>query len=106
MDDAGLEWNALDVRTRALIRAILYPVMFTDDPDDNAIAHAFEMVIDRRALSASPDEYQAAIQKVLAGRVPLQGHSLSAVARADAVTWKFLTSILKRLEQDAGLRSR
>ena len=68
MDDGSSEWNALDMRTRALIRAILYPVMFTFDPDDNAIAHVSEMVIDRRALSASPDEYRAAIQKVLAGR--------------------------------------
>jgi hypothetical protein len=106
MHENGPEWSALDARTRALIRAILYPVMFAGDPDDNDIARVFEMVIDCHALNASAEEDQAAVQKVLVDRVHLEGHSLNAVARADAVTRKFLMAVLKRLEHEAGTRSR
>jgi antirestriction protein len=106
MHEDGSEWNALDVRTRALIRAILYPVMFAADPDDNDIARVFEMVIDCHALNASADEYQAAVQKVLADHAHLEGHSLNAVARPDTITRKFLIAVLKRLEHEAGMSSR
>jgi hypothetical protein len=78
MHDSDSEWNAFDVRTRGLIRAILYPVMFRGDPDESGLARVFKMVIDCQALNASPDEYKAAIQKVLADQVPLQEYSLSA----------------------------
>jgi hypothetical protein len=99
MNNFDPEWNALDVQTRGRIRAILYPVMFKNDPDADDVARVIEMVVDRRALNTSPGEYCAAIRIVLAGRVQLNGDALSAVDRPDITTRQFLEMVLRQLER-------
>jgi|HubBroStandDraft_1064217.scaffolds.fasta_scaffold1953665_1 hypothetical protein len=90
---------ALDGRTRGLIRAILYPVIFRLEPDEHDVARVLKMVVNRGALDASPSEYQAAILKALYGRVPLS--DLSDNERPDSVTRRFLSAVLRQMEHDA-----
>jgi hypothetical protein len=85
-------------RTRGLIRAILYPVIFRVEPDEHDVARVLKMVVNRRALDASPSEYQAAILKALDGSVQLS--DLSDNERPDSATRRFLLAVLRQMEHD------
>ena len=71
--------------TRGLICGLIYPVQFQKDPLDG-IDGVLRLVVERRALNASPPEYLAAIREVLASDEALdefipQEHSDSVIRR-------------------------
>jgi hypothetical protein len=86
----------LDTRTRGLIRAILYPVIFRISPDERDVARVINLVVNRRALDASPTDYQNAILKALESGLPLA--DLSDNDRSDAATREFLRAVLGQIE--------
>jgi hypothetical protein len=55
----------LDDRTKALIRALLYPVQFDKRPEQG-IARVMELVVKRNALQATMPDYLGAIDLALA----------------------------------------
>ena len=60
----------LDDRSRSLVRALLYPVQFEQEPEAG-LARTFKRVIAAHALNASEDEYLAAITAALESDEPL-----------------------------------
>ncbi len=91
----------LDDRTKALLRAVLYPVQFEERPEAG-IDRVIRQVVARQALHATPDDYLKAISVALESRdeklAAIVPHSFSenvvraylqqlsaAVARARAV---------------------
>jgi hypothetical protein len=57
----------LDDRTKALLRALLYPVQFERRPE-HGIGRVIEQVIEARALHATPEDYLNAIRSALQSR--------------------------------------
>jgi hypothetical protein len=57
----------LDKRTKALLRAVLYPVQFERHPEAG-IGRVLNQVIARQASQAGPDEYANAIRLALESR--------------------------------------
>jgi hypothetical protein len=76
------------------------PVIFRLESDEHDIARVLKMVVNRGALDAPPGEYQAAILKVLDGRV--QPSVPSDDERPDCTTRRFLLAVLGQMERDAG----
>jgi len=79
---------------KGLISALLYPVQFERDPLDG-IDRVIEVVVQRRALDASPAEYAAAVDAALQSDEPLaqripQPHS-------EAVVRTYLAALRPRL---------
>lgn len=87
-----------DWRTRGLIRALLYPVIFRVEPDERDVAHVLKIVVNGGALNASPSDYQAAVLKALDGSVELS--DLSDNERPDSATRRFLLAVLRQMEHD------
>jgi ribosome assembly protein YihI (activator of Der GTPase) len=54
----------LDDRTKALIRALLYPVQFEKRPEQGS-ARVMDLVVEQNALNATPSEYWDAIELAL-----------------------------------------
>ena len=54
----------LDDRTKALIRALLYPVQFEKRPEQG-IARVMDLVVKQNALNATAPEYRDAIELAL-----------------------------------------
>jgi len=73
----------LDDTFKGLIRALIYPVQFDQDPVDD-VDRVVELIVRSRALGASADEYSAAVRAALqsdeslASLIP-QGHSESVI---------------------------
>ena len=88
----------LSMRHAGLIRGLIYPVQFDTDPCDG-LERVLQMVVERRALDASPTEYLAAIREALAtdaalGELIPQDHAedvirryLAAVGQAIEARW-------------------
>jgi hypothetical protein len=98
MANCGSDEPLLDWRTKALLRAVLYPVIFRVEPDEQDVAHVLKMVINRGTLDASPSAYQAAILKALGSSVSLS--DLSDNERPDSATRRFLLAVLRQMEFD------
>ena len=57
----------LDIRTKALLRAVLYPVQFEREPEVG-IDRVIKQVIAPQALQATPNDYMNAIRLALESR--------------------------------------
>jgi|HubBroStandDraft_6_1064221.scaffolds.fasta_scaffold653018_1 hypothetical protein len=99
----------LDAETRALLRRLLYGVIFEEAPGEEAAKWIIDRVVDAPPgpFSAGPgpcrDKYRTAIRRSLASADPLT--DLADNARPDAVTRSFLAAILRRLDADAITRT-
>jgi hypothetical protein len=98
MANWGSDEPLLDWRTRGLLRAVLYPVIFSVEPDEHDVARVLKIVVNRGSLDASPEEYRAAILKALDGSVQLS--DLSNNERPDSATRRFLLAVLRQMEHD------
>lgn len=58
-------------RHAGLLRALVYPVQFDDDPAADGVDRVADQVVRRGALGGSPAEYRDAILAGLAGDEPL-----------------------------------
>ena len=99
----------LHTETRALLRRLLYGVIFDNAPGEEAAKWIIDEVVDAPPgpFGAGPgpcrDEYQAAIRRALASTDPLT--DLADNARPDVVTRSFLAAILRRLDAEAITRT-
>jgi hypothetical protein len=99
----------LDTETRALLRRLLYGVIFDEAPGEEAAKWIIDRVVDAppRPFGSGPspcrDKYRAAIRRALASTDPLT--DLADNARPDAVTRLFLAAILRRLDAEAITRT-
>ena len=95
----------LHTETRALLRRLLYGVIFDNAPGEEAAKWIIERVVDAQpgpfGSGPSPrrEEYRAAIRRTLVSADPLT--DLADNARPDAITRSFLAAILRRLDADA-----
>jgi hypothetical protein len=92
----------LDKRTKSLIRGLIYPVQFEQNPINGA-DRAWIQVIQANALGANPSDYLAAIETALKSdellaRLLPQDHS-------EADIRKYLASLRKRLKSAGQLTS-
>ena len=86
---------SLSTNSAGLIRALIYPVQFDENPLD-AVDHVMNIVVTRRALDAMPAEYLAGIREGLTAdeqlsRLIPQNHS-------EEVIRKYLAEIAHRIE--------
>jgi hypothetical protein len=99
----------LDTETRALLRRLLYGVIFDNAPGEGAAKWIIERVVDApqgpfgSRPGPSRDKYRAAIRHALASTDPLT--DLADNARPDAATRSFLAAILQRLDAEAIART-
>jgi hypothetical protein len=99
----------LDTETRALLRMLLYGVIFENAPGEEAAKRIIEVVVDAppgpfgSGPGPSRDKYRAAIGRALASTDPLT--DLADNARPDAVTRSFLAAVLRRLDAEAITRT-
>ena len=88
----------LSVKNAGLIRGLIYPVQFDDDPR-TGIDRVMQLVVERRAMDAEPAAYLAAVREALASDDALadlipQEHSEAVIrtyleAAADAIALKW-----------------
>jgi hypothetical protein len=76
------------------IRALIYPVQFERNPVDG-LDRVLEVVVDRRALGASREDYAAAVDAALASDEPLS--RLIPQPHSEAVIRAFLAELRTRL---------
>jgi hypothetical protein len=84
----------LEGRHKALIRGLIYPIQFENDPVDG-VDNVLERVVGARAMGATPEQYARAIQAALQsdellGELIPQPHPESAIRT-------YLVEIQKRL---------
>ncbi len=60
----SLQTSMLTTREKGLIRALMYPVQFDDNPVES-VEHVIRNVVKSRSLNASEEEYATAIKKAL-----------------------------------------
>jgi hypothetical protein len=84
----------LDNRSKNLIRALLYPVQFEQEPEAG-VARAFEQVVAAHALDASEIEYLGAIERALESDEQLS--SLIPQSREEKAVRAYLASMQKTI---------
>lgn len=77
------------------IRALLYPVLYEADPMPS-IDRVLEVVVDRGALDATPQEYREALQAALESREQLS--VLLSDNHSEEVVRAFLAGLAERLK--------
>ncbi len=77
-----------------MILALLYPVQFEEDPV-NGVDRALEVVVAKRALNASADEYSSAVKRALASPEDLA--PIIPSPHDDATIRRYLREVHKRL---------
>jgi hypothetical protein len=87
--------SVFDQRQQGLIRALLYPILFQENPLE-AVDRVLKTVVDRQALGATPAEYLEAVRNALAsesllGEILPQPHSEKTLR-------EFLAKVANRLE--------
>src|SRR5712691_7517833 len=85
----------LSTRSAALMRALIYPVQFDENPLE-AVDHVMDTVVSRRALNATPAEYRAGIQEALTADDRLS--QLIPDSHHEEVIRKYLTEVAHRIE--------
>ncbi len=85
----------LSTRSAALMRALIYPVQFDENPLE-AVDHVMDTVVSRRALNATPAEYRAGIQEALTADDRLS--QLIPDSHPEEVIRKYLTEVAHRIE--------
>lgn len=85
-----------DNRSKGLIRGLVYPVQFERNPVDG-VDHAIEVVVRRRALNASAEQYIAAIDAGLQSEEQLS--LLIPQPHAEAVIRAYLAAVRQRLTE-------
>ena len=88
------------MKNSGLIRGLIYPVQFDDDPR-TGIDRVLQLVVGRRALDASPEEYLAAIREALASNDNLA--DLIPQDHPEEVIRVFLTATGEAIEKKWGL---
>jgi hypothetical protein len=83
---------------RGPVRALLYVVQFARDPTD-AVDHALEQVVRKRALGAGPEVYLASVRAALASDEELA--ALIPQPHPEDVVRRFLGLVEQRLAAEA-----
>lgn len=86
---------ALSVRSAGLIRALIYPVQFDENPLE-AVDRVIDMVIRARSLDATPEEYRAGIREALTSADRLS--DLIPQDHSDDVIRRYLAEVARRIE--------
>lgn len=84
----------LDRDFKGFISGLLYPIQFERDPADG-IDRVLEMVVDRRAMNGTPEEYAAAVDAALQSDEQLA--KLIPQPHSEAVIRAFLTALRPHL---------
>src|SRR5665213_3665875 len=79
-----------DMRWQPLIRGLVYPIQFDQDPVEG-IDRVLEMVVRRRAMNATPEDYAEAVDKALQSDEQLA--LLIPQPHSEAVIRAFLTAL-------------
>jgi hypothetical protein len=82
---------------KGLIRGLIYCIQFSNDPV-NGVDHVFKVVVDRRAMDASREEYAAAVDAALSSDEPLS--QLIPQPHSEAVIRAFLAAVQKRFADE------
>ena len=90
----------LTTRHAGLIRGLIYPVQFDRDPRDG-IDRVLSLVVERRALDASPTEYLQAIREALASDEALD--TLIPQDHSDSVIRQYLIELRDAIETRWGV---
>ena len=93
----------IDKQTKTLIRALLYPILFSAGPEQSDAERAIAFVIDRRAMQRSEEQYSDAIRRALAD----SEEDLSPLAdkrHTDATLRRFLNLVLETLQKRGSSR--
>ncbi|GEM_PF-2073272 len=83
-----------DMRWQPLIRGLVYPIQFDQDPVEG-IDRVLEMVVRRRAMNATPEDYAEAVDKALQSDEQLA--LLIPQPHSEAVIRAFLTALRPHL---------
>ncbi|MEJ7728973.1 MAG: hypothetical protein WKG00_07150 [Polyangiaceae bacterium] len=83
---------------RGHVRALLYVVQFARDPAQ-AVGHALDQVVRKRALGAGPEEYLASVRAALASEEELA--DLIPQPHPEDVVRRFLGLVEQRLAAEA-----
>jgi hypothetical protein len=86
---------SLSVRSAGLIRALMYPVQFDENPLE-AVDRVIGTVIRARFLDASPEEYRAGIREALTSADRLS--DLIPQDHSDQVIRRYLAEVARRIE--------
>ena len=86
---------SLSMRSAGLIRALIYPVQFDQNPLE-AVDRVVDTVIRARSLDATPEEYRAGIREALASADSLA--DLIPQDHSDGVIRRYLAEVARRIE--------
>jgi hypothetical protein len=84
----------LEPRQKGLIRGLIYPIQFENDPLDG-VDRVLKVVVDARALDATPEQYASAVRAALDSDEPLA--QLIPQPHPESVIRTFLVEVQKRL---------
>ena len=85
----------LSVRSAGLIRALIYPVQFDDNPLE-AVDRVIDTVVRTRSLDATPEEYRSGIREALTSADRLS--DLIPQDHSDDVIRRYLAEVARRIE--------
>ena len=86
---------SLSVRSAGLIRALIYPIQFDENPLE-AVDRVIDTVISARSLDATPEEYRAGIREALTSADRLS--DLIPENHSDDVIRRYLAEVARRIE--------
>ena len=87
---------SLSVRSAGLVRALIYPVQFDENPLE-AVDRVIDTVVKPRSLDATPEEYRAGIHEALTRADRLS--DLIPQDHSEDVIRKYLAEVARRIEQ-------
>ncbi len=90
--------DEVDERTRALVRALLYPTIFEADLNETVVARVAEGVRGGRAFAAPRDELEAAARTALASGADLA--DWVAPQHSDTAVRAYLAALLLALQSN------
>ena len=86
----------LEARHKGLIRGLIYPIQFENDPIEG-VDRVLKVIVGARALDATPEQYAQAIRAALNSDEPLA--ELIPQPHPEVAIRTFLVEIQKRLAE-------
>jgi hypothetical protein len=87
--------TTIDNRQRGLIRGLIYPIQFEQNPV-NGVERVLEQIVNTNALDAEPEDYSAAVRAALRSDERLS--ELIPQDHSESVIRAYLAQIQKRLD--------